>query len=199
MNLADAAAWKSYFWPGSEILRNRLGIRDAEKLAEAEALLTNQRLEEGVPAAPVTPDGYRSIHRFIFQDIYDWAGEYRTTNMRHPNHAALFCKAEFIAAQMTLVFDPLRAQPLGSLANLDAFTFSLAKPMSDLNAIHPFREGNGRAMRVFIDQFARSHGYRFDQTKLDPAQWNEASRLSFINADAGHMRPVLLQGLTRLE
>jgi cell filamentation protein len=169
VNLADAAAWKSYFWPGSYILRNRLGIRDANKLAEAEALLTNQRLEEGVPAAPATPDGYRSIHQFIFQDIYDWAGEYRTANMRHPNHFALFCKKEFIAAQMTLVFDPLRALPAGSLVSPQSVASALAKPMGDLNAIHPFREGNGRTMRVFIDQFARIHGFRFDQTKLDAA------------------------------
>lgn len=119
--------------------------------------------------------------------------------MRHPNHAALFCKTEFIAAQMTIVFENLRALPAGSLHDPEALASALAQPMGDLNTIHPFREGNGRTMRVFIEQFARRHRLRFDQTKLNPAQWNEASRLNFIDGDPNHLRPVLLQGLIRLE
>ncbi len=199
MSLADLAAWKSYFWAGTQVLRNRLGIRDSDKLTEAEALLTNQRLEEGVPTAPVTPEGYCSIHHFIFQDIYAWAGKYRVADMRHPKDSVLFCKTAFIAEQMAIVFTDLRAlsvEPFGSPEDLAA---ALAKPMGDLNAIHPFREGNGRTMRVFIDQFARSRGFRFDQTKLDAEGWNEASRLNFMDADAKHFRPVLLQALTRLD
>ena len=74
-----------------------------------------------------------------------------------------------------------------------------AAPLGDLNAIHPFRDGNGRAMRVDIAQLADAHGLAFDQTQLDPAAWNEASRGNFITADPAPMRAVVLSALSILE
>lgn len=157
--------------------------------------LTRQRLEEGVPVAPVTSQGYCNIHHFIFQDLYDWAGKYRTANMRHPAHDAFFCRTEFLAQQMDAVFRTLSALPVANLTTTEAFASALAGPIGDLNAIHPFREGNGRTMRAFLEQFAARCHLRFDQTRLDPAQWNEASRLNFIDADPGHFRSLLMQAL----
>ncbi len=196
MSLANLAAWRSYFWPGTEVLRNKLNIRDPDKLAEAEALLTNQRLEEGVPIEPVTPDGYCAIHRHIFQDLYAWAGQYRRANMRHPAHDGFFCKSEFIAAQMADVFARISALPADQLSTPGGFAESLGALLGDLNAIHPFREGNGRTVRVFLAQLAGAHGLAFDQTRLDPGEWNEASRVSFITADTEVLRAVLLPALS---
>lgn len=75
MSLAESAAWRSYFWPGAEILRNKLGIRDADELEAVERQLTRQRLREAPPPAPLTPAGYCALHRHIFQDLYDWWNE----------------------------------------------------------------------------------------------------------------------------
>lgn len=197
MSLADLAAWRAYLWPGSDVLSNKLDIRDPAKLAEAEALLTTQRLEEGAPIVANTPDGYCAIHRHIFQDLYTWAGAYRTANMRHPAHAAFFCKTAFIAEQMETTFAAIRDLAAGDLGSAAGFAAALAAPLGDLNAIHPFRDGNGRAMREFIAQLAVAHGLVFDQTKLDAAQWHEASRVSFMTGDAAPLEAVLLTGLER--
>jgi cell filamentation protein len=196
VSLENLAAWRAYFWPGTEVLRNKLNLRDADAVVEAEALLTRVRIEEGVPAAPLTPAGYCAIHQHIFQDIYEWAGRYRAANMRHPNHAAFFCKPEFIAGQMAQVFATFETAAPSGAAEQFAATFSA--PLADLNAIHPFREGNGRAMRVFIDQLARRHGLRFDQTRLNAEHWNEASRESFATGLAEPMREVLTSALLPL-
>jgi cell filamentation protein len=164
-------------------------------LARSELEFTTQRLEEGAPPAPLTPAGYRSLHRHIFQDLYDWAGAYRTANMRHPAHGAFFCKVEFIADQMRQTFERLATIAPDALRAPESFAAALAGPLGDLNAIHPFREGNGRAMRVLIDQVARGNGLFFDQTLVDPAAWNEASRASFMTANPEPLRAVLASAL----
>ena len=198
MSLSDLAAWRSYFWPGTEILRNKLGIRDPAALAQTEFEFVAQRLEEGAPIAPLTPDGYCALHRHLFQDLYDWAGAYRTANMRHPAQAGFFCKVEFISDQMRQAFVRFRAIGPDDLNAPETFAASIAGPLGDLNAIHPFREGNGRTMRALIDQIAREHGLRFDQTRIDPVAWNEASRANFMTADPEVLRMMLAPALSSL-
>ncbi len=146
MSPAENAGWRSYFRPGTEVLRNKLGIRDARELQAAERQFARQRLREPLPRAPATPSGYCAIHRHIFQDLYDWAGVYRTADMRHPSNGAFFCRVECIADQM--------------------------------------------------DQLAHECGLRFNQTRLDPDSWNEASRTSFVTADPAPLCAVLTRALS---
>lgn len=196
MSPAENAGWRSYFWPGTEVLRNKLGIRDARELQAAERQFARQRLREPLPRAPATPSGYCAIHRHIFQDLYDWAGVYRTADMRHPSNGAFFCRVEFIADQMDQTFDRIRAVATGDLRATEPFAAALAVPLGDLNAIHPFREGNGRAMRALITLLAHECGLRFNQTRLDPDSWNEASRTSFVTADPAPLCAVLTRALS---
>lgn len=71
-----------YVWPGSDVLRNRLGIRDAADLNVTERRLVLQRAREGVPTGHFDLAHLRAIHRHLFQDVYDWAGEIRTVEIR---------------------------------------------------------------------------------------------------------------------
>jgi cell filamentation protein len=66
-----------YVYPGTNVLINKEGIRDKAELDQFERVMTAVRLREGVPEVALTTDGYRAIHRHIFQEVYRWAGEFR--------------------------------------------------------------------------------------------------------------------------
>jgi cell filamentation protein len=79
-----------YCYPGTDVYRNRENIRDRDELEQLERLATARRLETLPHDLPITADGYREIHRYILQDVYDWAGEYRTVTT---GRGAPFCKS----------------------------------------------------------------------------------------------------------
>ena len=71
-----------YPYPGTDVLRNRLGITDAKELDRCERLITRARSNEAARMDfPLTPDGYRALHKHLFQDLYEWAGQDRTVNI----------------------------------------------------------------------------------------------------------------------
>ena len=65
-----------YVYPGSLVLKNNLGIREAAQLEVAERVVTRARMRQPMTRTPaVSPEGYQAIHRHIFQDVYAWAGD----------------------------------------------------------------------------------------------------------------------------
>ena len=92
--------------------------------------------------------GYRALHHHIFQDVYDWAGEYRTVNIAKTH---LFCLAPFIEKEMGRQFRELNAENNLQRLDMDTFADRAAHHIIELNAIHPFREGNGRTNRLFLE------------------------------------------------
>lgn len=130
-------------------LRNRFGITDADELAAVEADVTLARITEietvGLPGN-FDLGHLQATHRRIFGDLYDWAGELRTVDIS--KGTSLFCLARFLPAAATHVFDglaPIRRQLRAS----DDLPVEFAAWYADLNALHPFREGNGRTQRTF--------------------------------------------------
>lgn len=182
-----------YAYPGTTVLRNKLDIHDAEALEQAERLLTLQQHREGIPRVELSPAGYQAIHRHLFQDLYDWAGEFRTVNIAKGGH--MFCLAPHIETQLAHRFEALHRE--GDLRGLPAEQFATraAEHLSELNAIHPFREGNGRTQRAFLEIFADQAGHRLDQTRIEPGAWNEASRVSFATGEAALMQCVIADAL----
>jgi len=177
-------------YPGTGTLVNLLDIRDRDELEGYERLLTANRLETLLRRFALTPSGYRQIHRYLFQDVYAWAGRYRTVNIAKGND--MFCLVPHIAAQMEQRFAMIRAE--NGLKALDRQTFAIraAEHACELNAIHPFREGNGRTLRAFLEVLADQAGHRFDLHLIDPVAWNEASIAGFRHAAYGEMERVLL-------
>ena len=168
-----------YCWPGSFVLMNKLGIKDEERLFRAEKQLTMLRLLE-LQARPVEGNfdlkHLCSIHRYIFQDLYDWAGEIRTVDIAKGN---MFCKAEFIESNAKTLFSRLKEEHLDTLAASELVR-KLAYYFSEINALHPFREGNGRTQREFIKALARSEGFDVDFTKVTADEMLAASKASFL-------------------
>src|SRR2546429_6547614 len=149
-----------YCYPGTSVLKNRLDLRSQSKLQEFEAMITAQRADEPLPAGRLDYDHYLAIHRHLFQDVYDWAGQIRTVRMG--KNESMFCYPEHIDSQMHRLFEKLAAD--NQLLDLDAESFAskAAQFLTELNAIHPFREGNGRTQNVFLAVLADRAGHPLD-------------------------------------
>ena len=137
-----------YCYPGTNILVNRLGLRDQARLDAYEAMITAQRAEEPLPRGRLGYAHYRAINRHLFQDVFDWAGKPRT--VRIAKAGSMFCYPEHIDDEMRRLFDWLRREKfLRGLTERD-FASRAAHTLAELNAIHPFREGNGRTQLTYL-------------------------------------------------
>lgn len=176
----DAVA-DPYCYPGTTVLKNLLDIRDQETLSELEAALTAQRADEPLPAGRMSVTHYRAIHRHLFQDIYPWAGQFRTVRIGKGGSA--FCYPENIANEMRALFDELKRERFLHGLSREAFAREAAAFLSGLNAIHPFREGNGRTQTTFLALIAALAGHPLDLHRLDPEAFLAAMVASFRRAD----------------
>ena len=117
----------------------------------------------------------QDFHEHIFGDVYDWAGQLRTVSI---GKGQLFCLPQHLESFADEVFTNLHRAELLRGRDLDEFVTGLAELLGDINALHPFREGNGRTQRAFLAQLARDAGYELRWTAMDPAENDQASRLS---------------------
>jgi len=170
-----------YCIPGTAVLKNKAGITDQDQLDEYEGDFTAIRLLE-LTQNPVEGSfdlaHLCKIHQYLFQDVYDWAGEVRTVDIIRGD--SRFCNVRHIQSYSNTVFSALAAEKY--LVNLEpkVFAHRLAHYLSEINAIHPFREGNGRVQRLFISQLAEHAGYYLDYSALDQAELYPVMQESFL-------------------
>ena len=110
-------------------------------------------------------DHYKAIHRFIFSDLYEWAGEVRTVNIS--KKGTHFTPAESIEHQAALIFGRLRTCNYFKGLSHDKFVEEIVDFYCSTNALHPFREGNGRTQRAFLTQLIRNAGYEINFADMD--------------------------------
>ena len=183
-----------YTWPGSTVLRNKLGLIDAARLARLERQLVTQRAAEGIPAGGFDLAHLRAIHRHLFQDVYDWAGELRTVEIAKGGHQFQFRR--FIETGMRDVHERLvRAAFLQGL-NRPNFAAAAGRIMGDVNYVHPFREGNGRTQSFYLAHLAAKAGHPLDLAQLDPRGWLAASRAAH-DGDYAPMEAEISRALVR--
>ena len=163
-----------YLYPGSAVLRNKLNIRDAAKLDEIERRMVAQRFSEGSPTGKFDLNHLRAIHRHLFQDVFDWAGELRTLEISKDGQQFQF--RQFIETGMSDVHR--RLEKASFLRGLEPSSFAekAGVIMGDVNYVHPFREGNGRTQLQYLEQLAEQAGHRLDLTSINPQAWIGASR-----------------------
>lgn len=179
-----------YADPATGVLRNKLDLATAVDLATAEREITQAALIL-LRESPVRPSydlpHLCEIHRRIFGDIYDWAGQVRTVVIAK---GSLFCLPQYIEPAAAEIFGQLRREDfLRSLAR-EEFLERLTHYLGEVNAVHPFREGNGRAQRAFFEQLADDAGYTLNWQHLD-ADRNIAASIAITHGDAGPMRTML--------
>src|SRR5262249_52158969 len=155
-----------YTYRDSTVLVNKLGLRTQAELDAFEAEVSSARADEPLPEGALDFAHYCVIHHHLFQDVYEWAGRPRTVRISKGGNP--FCFPENIQGQATMLFRELRQSD--HLRNLDAQDFSdrAAHFLAELNAIHPFREGNGRSQLTFFALLADNAGHPLDFNKLDP-------------------------------
>jgi cell filamentation protein len=164
-----------YCYPGTDILRNKAGLQDAEALEAFELEMTTLRAEEPLPTGRFGPAHYRAVHRHLFQDVYSWAGRYRTVRTSKGGNS--FCFPEHIQAQMDRVFALLAT--CFAAPDRGAFVDAAAEFLGELNAIHPFREGNGRSQLAFMHVVGLRAGYPFDFAEIRRESFLPAMIASF--------------------
>ena len=144
-------------YPDTTVLVNKLNLRTQEQLTQAEALLVTScsaKLERDLPFENVDFDYYKNLHRQMFGDLYDWAGTVRKVNLS--KKGTVFCDCNKIEELGQLQLK--RLKKLKYLKNLSTVSFldELTELYSDLNLLHPFREGNGRTLRLFVTLLVRN-------------------------------------------
>ena len=168
-----------YCYPNSRVLKNKLNIRDFDRLWEAEKRLSKYR-EIELLNAPLRGrfdfEHLKKIHAYLFQDVYSWAGEVRTVDIAKGN---LFCRVFAIESEAERIFTELRQEKYLKDLNVGEFAKRLAYYFAEINALHPFREGNGRTQREFIRQLAYQNGYFLSYAGISSEEMVEASKASF--------------------
>jgi len=156
-----------YTYPGTDVLCNIAGIRDWRRLADFEANSTFTRLVElqakGLKGK-FDVAHLRAIHKYIFQDVFDWAGEFRTVNISKGGN--FFGAASFVGPALEDVLQKLPRE--NYLRQLDAENLARRAGyyLGEINAVHPFREGNGRTQREYIRQLGLQAEYRIDWGRI---------------------------------
>ncbi|MBE1460772.1 cell filamentation protein [Nocardiopsis terrae] len=128
------------------------------------------------------------FHKEIFTDLYPWAGQIRTVNIAK---GTWFCPVQNIQRYATDIFERLAGQDHLRGLGREKFVPALTEFYGDLNALHLFREGNGRAQRAFVGQLAREAGYRTAWERLDSERNDQASAVSLSRGEHGPLLALL--------
>ena len=201
----EQRAFEQAFYPGTQTLINKRGYRDPIALDGFERKAVVERLSDGLPdaAREMSPAGVQAIHKHLLQDVYEWAGTYRqyTTG----RGSAPFARPEFIAPEMSRLFERLDDDRYLKGTTPEAFAAKAAAHVNDLNAIHPFIDGNGRTQRIWLRGLAVEAGYDLALQRGDGAAWNAASKAGFYTSNdpmaaliAARLEPLREQARTPL-
>jgi len=166
-----------YCYKNTFVLKNKAGIRDAARLQAFELEISTLRAEEPLPAGKFIPAHYCKVHHHLFQDVYRWAGRYRT--VRTSKGGNWFCYPEYIESSMNQLFKKLATDAFRTGASSDNFVDVTAHFLGELNAIHPFREGNGRSQLSFLHLLGRRAGHPFRLVQIDRVTFLPAMVASF--------------------
>lgn len=177
----------SYVYPDTGVLRNKADIRDQAALDAFEADATAVRMLELIdnPIQGVFDLKHLcAIHRYLFQDVYDWAGEIRTVDISRGE--SRFANFGLIEGYLDQQLRGLAKENFLRGMEPERFVVRLAHCMGEINAAHPFREGNGRVQRLFCAQLADQAGYFIDFETIDQTGMYEAMIASF----SGNEKPL---------
>lgn len=156
-----------YTYKNSETLKNKLNIQDEKKLKKYETEMVAFKLstlKDSNIKRTYDANHLKAIHKHLFEDVYDFAGEYRRENITKENFR--FSEFHYIEDNIKEIFKKVDMQKLKQMTFEELVVF-ISQIMTDLNVLHPFREGNGRATREFIRELLEDLGYEINWFLID--------------------------------
>ena len=150
-------------YDGTTCLINKFGIKDDKQLSFVESQITfakGSELENNPIKGNFDFEHYKSIHKYLFDEIYYWAGQIRKVNIS--KKGTKFAKADEIEQLADACFSRLKSKNYFKAQKFDEFIENITDFYCVTNMLHPFREGNGRTQRIFISQLIRNAGYDID-------------------------------------
>lgn len=199
-----------YLYPDTNILINKFDIRDAERLAEVENDLVYIKLfevDEFLDGRKFNTVTLKALHRHLFEDIYAWAGEFRTINIRKyervlPGASVDYYDHTVIKKELDAAMKDLSSmiwQKISLLERASVFSRMFAR----IWKIHPFREGNTRTVTTFMLGYAKQHQIEMDGSLL--SKYNAYVRDSLVMASIGeyseydHLEKIILDAMGGVE
>ncbi len=187
----------AYCYPNTNVLINKLNIKDQRLLQKAETDYTFVRLYH-LQHSPIHGNfdyaHLKAIHKYLFQDLYLWAGQERTVEIGKGNS---FCTVLCLQNYAKSVFDAYFKQCYNVKDNFEEFIKVFSKNYGDLNALHPFREGNGRTQREFARLLCLKCGYVFSMKHISHQEMIAASRANFDSGDISLFVKLFTRSLTQ--
>lgn len=163
-----------YCYPDSHVLINKLGFTCETELEAAEVELTQVRVGQFKPDFDdISFRALCTIHHFIFQDVYSWAGQLRTVDLSKGD--TRFANVHRIEPEALKLFQQLKLEKYLIGLPRTQFVPRLAHYYSELNVIHPFRDGNGRAQRLLFEIIGINAGYELRWEPIGRSEWIAAN------------------------
>lgn len=194
----EFSRWKSYYYAGTDVLINKPGIRDAAALKAFEyesAFVRTLELARAPVPGKFDLDHLQAIHKHLFQDSYEWAGHLRDVGIAK-SHSS-FVEPAHLRREADKIHKSLENANFFQGSDKAKFVGQLARHYAELNRLHPFREGNGRATREYLGRLAEQAGYTLDQKRIDADKtaWNAAASKALISGDASGIEKIFKEAV----
>lgn len=154
------------------VLKNKLGITNDEELKEAEKDIAFVKLigVEELEKETVNANLLKDIHKYLFNDIYDWAGEYRTVPIYKeevvlPGLSLEYAQPKDIEKRLEQEFENLNSIEWSN-KKIDELSLQLTKSLARIWRVHPFRDGNTRTVLTFANVFSKMKGFNLDMSNI---------------------------------
>ena len=194
-----------YLYPDVPVLRNKLEIKTEKTLdlVEAEQSRANMMLFYDQDFTDFTPAGLQQIHKFLFGDIYDWAGNYRIINIQKAERllggrSVWYSNDEDIERDLTAAFQAIHDFKWDACSR-EEFVSALTHLFPPIWQVHPFREGNTRTVVMLMTLFVEAHGYYFDKDLLAASAGYVRDSLVMASIDQNsefeHLERILLDAV----
>ena len=174
--------FSKYCYPNTNVLINKLNVKDKGTLQKFEAKITAAKLlslrQKGI-IGNFDSKHLIDIHKYLFEDIYPFAGKYRNENIA--KGVFRFAEWEYIEPELDKLLNNLRKENYLLGLSKEKLSERLAYYLSELNVLHPFREGNGRTIREFLRELALKNEYTLNIKKVSPKDFLNASIKSIVD------------------